>query len=271
MTEQDLSERIFRGLTDSYFNRFESGLPAASAYHSEQETPKGAIRHCLLVAARSKILARDIGLLDDTIDDLVLGVALHDTFPNVNGVKPCKKTHEFLWEDFLRSYDQTRGRLKNAGFSEQVVALAGAASHLAYWQAEKILKNKPNEYGAAFLIVHYVDAYTADDEQISWVKPEEVREQKNEDDVIRNELDYRMVRKEFDYFNLSRGGVKHYKDKLGVGTRTFQAELRLCRDIEKYLCALINARRASPINPIIIPRCVDMKLRAEIVNGCRLS
>ena len=65
--------------------------------------------------------------------------------------------------------------------------------------------------------------------------------------------------------------VKHYKDKLGVGTRTFQAELRLCRDIEKYLCALINARRASPINPIIIPRCVDMKLRAEIVNGCRLS
>lgn len=178
------------------------------------------------------------------------------------------EAQELLWEDFLYSYNDRQIRLEHDGFSKNAVALAGAASHLGYWKAEKILHNNPTELGVAFLIAHYCNVYTPDDGQIDWVEPEEVREQRLKNDIVRNALDYQLKKKEFDYSGLNRSGIGHYRDEFGFATTTFQAELGLCKQIETYLTARINAGRTRlSIDPRALPRYVDMKLRAEIVNG----
>lgn len=145
-------------------------------------------------------------------------------------------------------------RVRNKGFNDRVVRLINAVGHSSLKEAEEILnKGSLTEENVAFLLMHYIDDYTINDQ---WARPAEIKA-----GIKINDLDRRMDKNEAHprYTRLNQEGIKRFN-----GETSFQAQRRVGHAVERKIAALLQERTGQQIEPLDLPVFVDQQIMRKI-------
>lgn len=222
----------------------------------------GVKGHCLIEAARVCILADLLGLGNETKKKLVLAALLHD------GHK--KEEIEAIQEEIknggsgrvasILATERYLIRLSKNGVPKEVISLIGFAGGMpeVVFAVEKII-NKENITNSdlAKIVLHYVDAYTRNDE---WVEPAEAgindidrRAEKN-----RQNHNYQKITDEISAIFASRDFFPKL-DSLAVMALVNHM-------IEEKISRLISERNGVDVGALFIPEEIDRRLKAQLVH-----
>jgi len=216
--------------------------------------------HCLVEVVRTEEIARMVGLPDEKIRELKLGAALHDFDKRIEieMMKEALKNNESSSEASDNADKIGNNYLKNAGFSKNVIEVAGSVGGKPpelFDMMEILEKEELTNQDIARLIIHYVDGYTRGSE---WVEPM---------DAEMNEIDCRM-QKSLDNPTYQKQN-KEFTSKFDShpllrGRGPIENEALVCHMIEKKLAELINQKTGETINPLELPEIIDRKIKMDI-------
>jgi len=145
--------------------------------------------------------------------------------------------------------------MREAGFDNRVIRLAGSVGTNSLKETEEILKKEfLSQDDIAFLILHYVDDYTINSD---WVKQSEL----SSDNTLINDLDRRMYKNEVNqrYIKLNEEGREHFN-----GETSFEAQRRIGHLVEERLASLINKNSNQSINSKDLPQFIDTEIKNKI-------
>jgi hypothetical protein len=212
-----------------------------------------AVKHCLVEAARARVLGRMLGLSEAAVGDLEKAALLHDSFKGQE-VKIMKENGP-NWQSY--DYAQARARLsweQTGRFSQTVMDVAGSVAHESLHDMEAILAlpGEMTEREKMQLAMHYLDDFTV---EFDWARPA------GEDG---NDLDRRMVKNENNerYMSLNQEGRMHFN-----GETAYQAQRRVGHLVEDRLATLIWTANDLPegaFNPLDLPVIIDNQIKQEI-------
>ncbi len=209
--------------------------------------------HCLVEVARVEVLAELLQLPEDVKRDLVMAAAAHDALKREE-LKLIAQ-HVSPWQGTIEASRMTERALREAGFSERVVRLAESVALEPIPEVESILtQDEPGNDDAAFLVQHYVDAYTINNE---WAKPAAT----TDDGHRRNDLDRRVDKNESNekYRKVNEEGRQYFNGETG-----YEAQRRVGHHVEQGLSRLIKKRTSIDINPLDLPEYIDNEIRKKI-------
>jgi len=209
--------------------------------------------HCLVEVARARVLATKLGLGQDMVHDLETAAALHDFYKAQE--KKIVTEGGLNWESFDKAAQQSDDHMRQAGFNEQVVRLAGSVGHTSLNETEKILAQPElPENDLAYLVLHYIDDYSVGSD---WAQENSI----GDDGVRRNNLDRRMDANDANkrYAVLNEEGRQHFD-----GRTSFEAQRQIGKVVEKRLAQLLTERTGKPVDPIELPELIDNTIKAQI-------
>jgi len=158
----------FEGQKSSYFVGLALQVREALTLHHEYGLTKedgwrNVTEHCLVEVARVQMLGWMLDLHKETIDKLMMAAALHDFYKRYE--VQLIKTRGIDWVVYNISSAQSEQILYDKGFDPEVIRLACAVGHESILEAEEILaRGQFTEMEVAYLIMHYIDDYTINDE-----------------------------------------------------------------------------------------------------------
>lgn len=208
--------------------------------------------HCLVEVARTEVLADMMGFSDSGKRDLKTAAALHDAQKKQQKAIVLESGLSFA--SFDLAAEEAHKTLKNAGYSEQIVVIAGAVGHESLPNVIPLLeKNTLTEFEKAQLVMHYVDDYTVN---ANWANIAEVV-----NGIKINELDRRMSANEANerYMKLNEEGRQHFN-----GETAYQAQRRVGHMVEARIAQLIHESTGQVIDPLDLPELIDHEIRSRI-------
>lgn len=209
--------------------------------------------HCLVEVARVEVLADALNLSPELKHDLMVSAAIHDALK--------RKELELIasrpspWQGSVEASKLSSDTIRQAGFSERVVRLEGAVALEPIPEVELMLRqSKLSDEDVAFLIQHYVDAYTVNAE---WVQPKTTKDGA----TVINELDRRIDKNESNpkYKILNEEGRKYFS-----GATAYETQRRIGHDVENALTNLIRQHQGIDLEPLDLPEYIDQKIRENI-------
>lgn len=214
-------------------------------------------RHCLVEVARVSIFADLLGLSRETKKDLMTAAALHDFFKK--GEKEILSHRGLTWDSFEKSAEETDSLMRKAGFGNSVVRLVNAIGHgrpRSILEAEQLLEKPLSEQNIAFLVIHYVDAYTVGSD---WIQQYEI----SSDGKRINDMDrrYQKMGQDPRLVQLNKEGKKYFQ-----GESLLSAQLRVGHLVETKLADLVSQKLKTPVNPLELPDFIDKELYTRIAS-----
>jgi len=215
-----------------------------------------ASKHCIVEAARSKVLANKFGLSLEMGEKLIAAAALHDFYKRKE-IEAMRRPDKSVWGSSQEAAQQSDVIMKAAGFDDETIRLAESVGHLSLKETEEILvKENLAEGDIAFLMLHYIDDYTHNHD---WTSEAVVDEQTG---VSADDMDRRILRSEQSgkYEGLNQEGV----GKFGPGETMFQAQYRIGVAVEKKLVELLGQKLGVQLDPKDLPAMIDGWVKEEI-------
>jgi hypothetical protein len=222
--------------------------------------------HCLVSVARGRVLADKVGLSPRKGRELALGQALHDFDKRIEilAMKAAVARGESGRDVSDRADAEGERMLREAGFSDDIVAIAGCAGGkpAQLFAMMEILEGPgaPTEQGLALLITHYVDGYARGD---AWVDPasrEAGMDPLNDiDRRMQKNLDNPVYRKQAEELK-----AEYFKHPLLRGRGPHENEQFVCHRIEAVLAGTIDLWTGEKIDPFDLPEFVDREIWAKI-------
>lgn len=232
-----------------------------------KERPWGNVtEHCLVQTARAEVLGRWIGLPDDLIEDIKLGVALHDVAKEreIKATRHSNTSGESPLAAVKIEQQKTEKMLKEAGFSDRVIRFAGAAggykTQLIEAQ-EKLNQESLTEEDYAYLVVRYVDDISIGSDEI---KPSFHTAK----DEMFNAVDMKMTQNKAKsvYQVIGQEISKELEGTDFEGMDPHDVMTIIDHETEKRLVERIFERTEERINSLQIPELVDQKIQQNIAN-----
>lgn len=219
----------------------------------------GVSEHCLVEVARAEVLADWLGLPHDVKSDLLTAVALHDfnKKQEILGIKEATSRGVSPADELYRIEKEKVLKLRKGGFSEQVIRYVGATGSLpdALLEVRRVLDRETFYYDdTAFLVQHYVDAYTRDS---SWVEPAQNGE---------NDLDRRIKRNRDRYRDVERAIIESRfpNEPLFAGKGLSGTMGEFGHEIERRFASMIFRATGRRIEPIRLPEVIDEEIKRRI-------
>jgi len=257
-----MNEQERKALED--FVAREIGAAAAFVKHEEAEfiehnSWKNVTGHCLIEAARACVFGDLLGFDHELKKDFALAALLHD------GHK--KQEIEAIQEEMRRggsgraasmsATDVYLKELSAKSVPQRVIQFIGFAGGMpeALFAAKDILdQGTATSEGLAALLIHYIDAYTRNDE---WT--EQAAENQNDLDrrAEKNKKNQNYTKINDEITDILRS------HPFFSGRNGFEAMVVIGREIEKKLSPLISMRLGVPIEPVKIPETIDGLLRTQ--------
>lgn len=269
-----IPEKVFEGERGSYFRRLVKTVPSALALHNDpgrlwdkDESGHGWANvtiHCLIEAARVKILASKLDLSDVLIEDVVNAAILHDFYKRfeIKAIQEDMQRGGSGRAGALRANKEADEHLRRAGFRERVIRLANAVGGQpeVLLEVRRILDQErfsPDDL--AFLVMHYIDNYTIGS---AWVEPAA-----GGDGDLWNDVD-RRVKKNLGnstYIKMDEESRTFYGDQpFFKGKTSLEALAELSHLIEERFAERIRRERGEVIEPLRLPEVIDKELKKEI-------
>lgn len=218
-------------------------------------------KHCLVVLARVDVLGDMSGLPGEIRSNLIIAGALHD----------CDKKEEIVGVNeavgrgvpVAEAIYAVEGggkteKMRESGFSEQVIHLVNASGGLPETQLEvrRVLdKGEPlSSEDSAFLVMFYTDAYTRDDNWAEPVGPDE-----------ENEIDRRVVKNER-YKEREKAVIaaRVPNEPLFTGKTLSDVMGGLGHEIERQFVLIIAEKTGERIEPLGLPEAIDKEIERRI-------
>ncbi len=247
-----------------FFSDLASSLKSIFQIHKREslweKTPEGkrdwgnVSEHCLVEAARAREFAELLGFSPDQTRLLLEAAAVHDFHKKFETVHT--KQHGKVWDSFGYSDEVGEEKLRQVGFSDELIEIAGSVGHGSFLDMDEIVtrKNNLSDQDILRLIMHYLDDYTTGAE---WT------EAAFQDDSgqWRNDLDKRIAKNHANknYETLNEEGRQKFDGQL-----TFDMQLKVGKQIEQILARLIEERSGQKVAPYDIPFVIDQKIRQKI-------
>ncbi len=247
-----------------FFSDLAVSLKSIFEIHRAEElwkkTPEGkrdwgnVSEHCLVEAARAREFAELLGFSQDQTRLLLESAAVHDFHKKFETL--YTKQHGKVWDSFGHSDEVGETKLRQAGFSDEVIEIAGSVGHGSFLDMQEIVHRKDtlSDQDILRLIMHYLDDYTTGAE---WTEPA------FQDDAgeWRNDLDKRIAKNHANknYETLNEEGRQKFEGRL-----TFDMQLEVGKQIEQILAHLIEERSGQKIAPHDVPFVIDQKIRQKI-------
>ncbi|HUC89536.1 MAG TPA: hypothetical protein VMR45_01935 [Patescibacteria group bacterium] len=240
----------------------EDALPGPRRFEAR---PDGAPQHCLVEAARVRVMGGMLGLAEAEIAKLEQAAMLNDSF-KARETKIMKENGP-TWDSYEQAQAAARKAWEDSGlFEADVMDIAGSVAHESIGDMHAIL-GKPDTdltpMDKMQLVMHYADDYTFNSR---WAEPA---------GKGRGEIDRRCLKNEQNtrYASLNQTGLDHfgYVDKgVFIPETTYQAQRRSGHMVEGRLASLICAANGLPdgaINPLDLPVIVDNQIKYELAGN----
>lgn len=245
-TEEQKKRKYFAGLSRQVVNelKLHSRVGLWNRVDGKRDW-ENVSKHCLVEVARVGVLARMLGLREDVQKDLQKAAALHDFFKQKE--KNILEVGNRSQRAMEVSEDISQTMLEVAGFSPRVVRLAGSVGHNSLEDTRQVLaKGTLSDDDKAFLIMHYVDDISMNDE---WVHPAEVTFERG----VVSQFDLRMdaIDRNTRYAEIKKTGA--YKEQRRVGHL-----------VENQLARLLSQRAKWKIEPWYVPQYIDSRIKTDI-------
>jgi hypothetical protein len=254
------SNEGFEAKKSRYFVRVGLAIREAFKLHKgaglwkKEDSWRNVSEHCLVEAARVRALAGILGLSEELTHKLLMAAGLHDF--NKKREKELLAENDYSWDGYEKASKESIVAMQEAGFDETTVNLASSIGHESLKQAEEILsKQGKSPEDVAFLLMHYVDDYTINDQ---WANPAEIDGQGKGV----NDLDRRMIKNETNprFAKINQQGIGKFEE----GETTYQAQRRVGKQVEIAISDLMQENLQTDINPNQIPEIIDQKIKTEI-------
>lgn len=211
--------------------------------------------HCLVVKARTLVLAKMLGLSEKMARKLGTAAVLHDI--GKKGQKKLVAKREFTYEAFDVAAKNLENQLRKLVSDNKIIEIAGSCGHEAILGTILPILEKPvkemTEFDWAKLIIFYVDGYTKDTE---WTTPAETV-----DGIVINEVDRRtlmnMENQRYRAMNIPRA-------EWG-GKSPYQVQNEVTKKIEVLLTERANKHLKLSVNPLDLPTEVDDRIKSRIM------
>ncbi len=227
--------------------------------------PDGAPQHCLVEAARVRVMGGMLRLEESDIAKLEKAAMLHDSF-KARETKIMRESGP-TWDSYEQAQAAARKAWEDSGlFETDVMDIAGSVAHEFIDEMYAIL-GKPDTDLTVMdkmrLVMHYADDYTFNSR---WSEPA------GEDG---GEIDRRCLKNEQNtrYASLNQTGLDHfgYVDRgVFIPETTYQAQRRSGHMVEERLAGLIcaaNGLSDGAINPLDLPVVVDNQIKYELAGN----
>lgn len=232
----------------------------------QSEPWRNITEHCLVEVARAEVLARWIGLQEDTIADIKTAEILED-YSKRQEMEKTKKA-EAQGESPLWAYKQhvqeAENQLRKAEFSERVISFANSpGGHVSeLLTTREILRKKDlSDEDWGYLIVHYIDDCSIGSDCILPMQTDPTVGQKNivdfKSEQNKAKPAYRKILEEIG---------KELKGTVYEGMENQDVMVILSHQIEKRLAEAIFSKTGEVVNPLEIPELIDKKIQQEITH-----
>lgn len=214
-------------------------------------------RHELHVTERVNVFLSILGLSSEVSRKAEIASAVHDLSKRrEKGSLAPGQTVSWEWyKGITKEADQL---LRDNGYDEETVRLAGSMGHSAIKEANRILDQADQdeelpELDVAYLVINYVDGFTINN---NWVVPAS----ESADGELINEADRRADKGKFNpsLAQLEKDGFERF------GISTAEAMRNVSHRAEKYLAKELSNRLGEDIEPIRLPEFIDQKLKEQI-------
>lgn len=245
--------------------KFSDALPLQRSFgnltekDSEGKDFRNVRRHEFVEVARVVEAGKLLGFSEDLIYDLGLAAALHDVSKKREKSLPAPSggiTWKQYEEDVVKPSEKA---IKEAGFSERVIRLAGSMGHDTLAQTQRMLQEENlADEDLAYLLMHYVDDYTIGE---NWVAPAETLPDGREV----NDVDRRMKknRENPTLANINRESNDEFKSIFGDRLSP-DVQQEVAHQIEEVLSARIKSKTGDQIDPLKMPEYIDQKVIQSI-------
>lgn len=209
-------------------------------------------KHCLVEAARASAFAEKLKLSEETKQKLVMAAALHDSYKKQE-MEALKKRGPTL-STIEAVAEESHAALEEHGFDPEVIELAGSvgATKDVFDEMDRIFARADalSERDIAYLVAHYIDDYTVNEE---WAKPVDP-------ETGHNDLDRRMEKNEDNekYATLNEEG------KALFGRSLYETQREYGHEAEALLAKLVEERSGIRVTPSELPEFIDQEIRAKI-------
>ncbi len=220
--------------------------------------------HCLIEAARSKVLSSWLNLPQDIRDSMESAAVVHDFYK--------KREIELVHEDIkagrtgkdgtLKASDESEKIMSSLGFDDFVVSLVECvgATQMNLHRMKRMLDLKfRSDEDLAHLAIHYIDDYTI---HSCWAKPAEIKEGKKKNDADRrNEKNIQNP----DYKKMGAESTKlNQNSPYFKGMSMYESAVYVDHLIENEFAGIIRNHGITIGDPIDLPWLVDNYLRNKI-------
>ncbi|MBI3558763.1 hypothetical protein HY085_00030 [Candidatus Gottesmanbacteria bacterium] len=215
---------------------------------------RNAVEHCLVEVARVEVLGNWLKLPADMVDDMKMGVFLHDfdKKQEIELFKKLKATGGPQLETIEKLAIHSNKTLKQNGYSARVVWLASAPGGLlSELKAVKNILDKRalSNDDLAFLICHYVDDLSIGS---NWILPNRAE---NGQEI--NIIDERAAANKKKSYN----STLNQEITKVLGIDGFDAMAEVSHLIEQRLAKAIFEQTGETVDPLKIPEFIDEKIK----------
>lgn len=227
-------------------------------------TARPSVQHCMVEAARARVLGDMLGLNEASVHDLEKAALLHDSYKGQE-VRIMRENGP-SWESY--DFAQAMARLSwevHGRYSKEVMDIAGSVAHESLQQMEELLAIPAAELTDTqkmMLAMHYLDDYTV---EFDWATPA------GEDG---NDLDRRMAKNENNerYRSLNETGLQYFgyeQDGVYVPETAYQAQRRIGHLVENRLAELVSEANNLPegsFSPLDMPIIIDNQIKQNLLS-----
>jgi hypothetical protein len=207
--------------------------------------------HCLVEAARAEVFADMLDISEDVKKDLIFSAVLHDFFKK--GEITIYKEEGMTWDNYEKAEEKASEFMRKKGISARIIKLVGSIGNIGAIEVKSVLeKENLAEEDVAFLVLHYIDAYTSGSD---WA----VVAVAGEDGRVVNDVDRRQNSAGLKYGHLLESG----RSRFG-GEYPMAVEIRVDHSTERKISGMLKAVRGIDVAPEDLPCFIDDEIRKKI-------
>ena len=262
-TESSFEERkqqYFTKLGLQYRRALQLHKPTLWGEKKTMDDWRNVSHHCLVVAARCKVLAEKLHMDSQIIDHLVEAAIVHDAHKKaeIELVKQANETGKKLWAVFEQSGEESAKILADNNINPVTQSIAPFSGHGSLKRIQEILKKETlTTTEIAQLIMYYTDAISQNDAWCVDINNPNTLETQS---IEANVLDYRLAT-HIDapkYSRLHDEGLEHIQGK------TFDVMREVGHSIEQKLSGIFQERTNKQIISTDWPSHIDQWITEAI-------
>ena len=228
---------------------------------AQQGNWDNVFEHCLIEAARVCVFARLLRFDPELTKDLALAALLHDGHKKreVEAIRRDMEAGKSGRVASMAVAHEYAEELAKKGLSPRAIALMGFAGGMpeVIFTIDKILRTETlDDNSLASLVMHYVDAYTRNDEwaelSAQGVNDVDRRAQKN-----RENPNYKKIADEIEAI--------FAEHDFSSDPDPFNVMAVISHRIEDTLCRLIFERGGAQIDPLCLPEEIDKRIKEDLI------